>query len=68
VGFALTETSILAGTDILIHYRSQFEASYCTEGEAEGIDTLIWLMVFLRHINVLSVHVAHQGSTSVRIG
>ncbi|AQQ05375.1 L-ectoine synthase [Roseibium algicola] len=35
MGFAFTETLILAGTDIFIQYRNHLEACYCVEGEGE---------------------------------
>lgn len=35
MGFAFTETLILAGTDIFIQYRNHLEACYCIEGEGE---------------------------------
>lgn len=40
MGFAFTETLILAGTDIFIQYRNHLEACYCIEGEGEIEDTL----------------------------
>lgn len=39
MGFAFTETLILAGTDIFIQYRHHLEACYCIEGEGEIEDT-----------------------------
>ncbi|MEO1198893.1 MAG: ectoine synthase [Pseudomonadota bacterium] len=35
MGFAFTETLILAGTDIFIQYRNHLEACYCIEGSGE---------------------------------
>lgn len=39
MGFAFTETLILAGTDIFIQYRNHLEACYCIEGDGEIEDT-----------------------------
>jgi len=35
LGFAFTETLILAGTDIFIQYKNHLEACYCIEGAGE---------------------------------
>ncbi len=35
MGFSLTETTVKAGTESLLQYRSHVEACYCIEGEGE---------------------------------
>ncbi|QEP42207.1 cupin domain-containing protein [Ectothiorhodospiraceae bacterium BW-2] len=35
MGFTLTETTVLAGTESLIQYRHHLEACYCIEGQGE---------------------------------
>ena len=39
MGFAFTETLLLAGTDIFIQYKNHLEACFCFEGEGEIEDT-----------------------------
>ncbi len=35
MGFAFTETLLLAGTDVFIQYKNHLEACFCFEGEGE---------------------------------
>lgn len=38
MGYAVTDTTVEAGTESLLEYRNHLEACYCIEGEGEVID------------------------------
>lgn len=39
MGYTLTDTTVLAGSETLIQYKNHLEACYCIEGEGEVEDT-----------------------------
>jgi L-ectoine synthase len=39
MGFAVAETQVLPGTDVLLEYKNHLEACYCIEGTGEIVDS-----------------------------
>jgi L-ectoine synthase len=61
MGFAVAETQVLPGTDVLLEYKNHLEACYCIEGTGEIVDSTGKVHpIFPRMIYALDQHDKHR--------